>query len=255
VVALAAAGTAHLSAAEAAPPKIERWRPGLEQARDYAATRAGTISFAVRTRHRLYRSDAYRSYPSASVVKAMLMVAYLNHDSVRRRPLRDGDEALLAPMIRWSDNVAATQIRNYVGNGALEHLARRAGMGRFYTHPIWGSTGITAAGQSKLFLRIDRYVVKRHRRYAMGLLGSIVPAQRWGIARVRHRGWALYFKGGWGSGSGAVEHQVALLRRGHRRVALAILTVGSPSHAYGAETLEGVARRLLRGLGKRSRPR
>ena len=48
----------------------------------------------------------------------------------------------------------------------------------------------------------------------MRLLGSIVRSQRWGIARVRPPGWALYFKGGWGSGSGAVDHQVALLRRG-----------------------------------------
>ena len=72
---------------------------------------------------------------------------------------------------------------------------------------------------------------------------------------MQPRGWALYFKGGWGAGTGAVDHQVALLRRGHRRLSLAILTVGSPSHAYGTETLEGVARRLLRGLGRRSMPR
>lgn len=238
-----------------AEPKLERWRPGLEQARAYAATRTGTISFAVRTGRKLYRSDAYRSYPSASVVKAMLMAAYLNHSTVRGRPLGEDDLALLEPMVRWSNNVTATQIRNFVGNGALEHLARRVGMSRFYTHPIWGSTGITAAGQTKLFLHFERYVVKRHRQTAMRLLGSIVPRQRWGVAQAAPPSWALYFKGGWGSGTGAVDHQVALLRRGQRRVALAILTVGSPSHAYGKQTLEGIARHLLRGLGPRSRPR
>ncbi len=67
-------------------------------------------------------------------------------------------------------------------------------------------------------------------------------------------GWALYFKGGWGSGSGAVDHQVALLRRGTRRIAVAIMTTSSPSHEYGKGTLEGVARRLLRGLGPASLP-
>lgn len=247
--------TLAVAPAVAAKPSFESWRPGLEEARAYAATRVGTISFAVRTPRKLYRSDAYRTYPSASVVKAMLMVAYLNHDSVRRRPLGPGDEALLEPMVRWSDNVAATRIRDFVGNGALEHLARRVGMSRFATHPIWGVSQITAAGQAKLFLRIDRFVVRRHRRSAMRLLNTVVPEQRWGIAQVRPRSWALYFKGGWGSGSGAVDHQVALLRRGKRRVAVAVLTVGSPSHAYGKQTLEGVARRLLRGLGPRSRPR
>lgn len=239
----------------AAPDRLERWRPGLEAARSYAATRAGTISFAVRTRRRLYRSDAYRSYPSASVVKAMLMVSYLNHPGVRARKLDDGDRALLGPMIRWSDNVAATRVRDYVGNAVLERLARRAGMARFATAASWGSTQVTAAGQSKLLLRIDRYVVARHRDTALRLLARIVPRQRWGLARVPHPGWRLHFKGGWGDGDGDVDHQVALLRRGERRIAVAIFTAGNPSHAYGKQTLEGIAGRLLRGLGSDSRPR
>jgi hypothetical protein len=255
IVALVAWAAAMAPSAAADGPRFERWRPGLEQARAYAATRVGTISFAVRTARKLYRSDAYRTYSSASVVKAMLMVAYLNHDSVRGRPLHRGDLDLLEPMVRWSDNIAASQVRNFVGNGALEQLADRVGMDRFYAHPVWGGSQITAAGQTKLFRKLDRYVVKRHRRTALRLLGSIIPAQRWGIARAVPRSWALYFKGGWGSGSGAVDHQVALLRRGHRRFSIAILTSGSIDHAYGKQTLEGVARRLLRGLGPRSFPR
>lgn len=237
-------------------PAVEakRWRPDLEAARAYAAQRAGTISFALRTRHRLYRSDAYRVYRSASVVKAMLLVAYLNHDSVRGRKLTSADRALLDPMIRWSDNVAATRVRDFVGNGALEHLADRVGMGRFASAPSWGDTQITAAGQSKLFLRIDRYVVRRHRAAALRLLRTVIGPQRWGIAQAPHRGWTLYFKGGWGD-YGEVDHQVALLRRGKRRIAVAILMTGFPSHDYGKQTLEGIARRLLRGLGPRSQPR
>lgn len=248
---LAAAATP----AAAAPAELERWRPGLEAAREYAATRAGSISFALRTPRRLYRSDAYRPYRSASVVKAMLMVAYLNHPSVRGRPLHGGDRALLAPMVRWSDNVAASRVRDLVGNGALQRLADRVGMRRFATAASWGSTQITAAGQSKLFLRIDRYVVRRHGDTALRLLRTVVGPQRWGIARAPHPGWSLHFKGGWGDGDGEVDHQVALLRRGKRRLALAIFTAANPSHAYGKQTLAGVARRLLRGLGPRSRPR
>jgi hypothetical protein len=41
---------------------------------------------------------------------------------------------------------------------------------------------------------------------------------------------------------------VAQLRRGDLRVALAIMTTGNPSHKYGKATLEGVAKRLLKGL-------
>jgi Beta-lactamase enzyme family len=248
---------ATLLAALAASPalaKPDRWRPGLEAAREYAAARTGTISFAVRTRHRLYRSDAYRVYCSASVVKAMLMVAYLNHESVRGRALGAADRALLDPMVRWSDNVAASRVRDFVGNAALERLADRVGMGRFAAMPSWGDTQITAAGQSKLFLRIDRYVVRRHRATALRVLGSIASGQRWGIARAPHPGWDLHFKGGWGD-YGEVDHQIALLRNGRRRFAVAILSTAFPSHEYGKQTLEGIARRLLRGLGPRSRPR
>ena len=58
----------------------------------------------------------------------------------------------------------------------------------------------------------------------------------------------MYFKGGWGSGSGAVDHQVALLKRGEERVAVAVFTASNGSHATGKQTLEGVFRHLLQGL-------
>lgn len=186
---------------------------------------------------------------SASVVKAMLMVAYLNRADVRRRALRPADRALLAPMIRSSDNVAATRVRDIVGNGALRRLARRVPMTRFATSPLWGHSRITARDQTRMWLRFESFVPRRHRAFAMRLLRSIVPRQRWGFGEVAlPAGWRLHFKGGWGSGTGLVDHQVALLRRGEERVAVAILTTGSPSHAYGKQTLRSVAARLLHGL-------
>jgi hypothetical protein len=215
------------------------WHPHVRDAGEYAAARAGHVSFGVRTVHRLRGLGVDHVVPSASVVKARLLVAYLRQPSVRHRGLRRADRALLGPMIRRSDNAAASQVCNIIG------------------YPIrpWGLTPIDVAGQTRFFLHIDRRIPTRHRRYAMRLLGSIVPSQRWGIARVRPRGWALYFKGGWGSGTGWADHQVALLRRGRRRLAVAILITSSPSHEYGKETLRGVAARLLRGLGPRSAPR
>jgi hypothetical protein len=229
----------------AAPPAAADWRPDVRAASEWAGARAGQVSLSVRTEHRVWGRDARRAVPAASVLKAMLLVAYLReHD----RPLTAADRALLAPMIRWSDNVAATRVRDLVGDDGLVRLARRAGMRHFRPAPIWGLSSVDAADQSRYLLHIDRLVPRRHRRYALRLLGSVVRSQRWGIARVRPPGWALYFKGGWGSGSGAVDHQVALLRRGRRRVAVAIMTTSSPSHEYAKATLEGVARRLLRGL-------
>jgi beta-lactamase class A len=227
------------------------WKPDVEAAREYAQTRAGQISFAVRTEAHLYGVDTRRTVPSASVLKAMLLVAYLRQPNVRGRALTKADRDLLTPMIRWSDNVAATRVRDIVGNDGLVRLARRVGMRAFTPAAIWGLSRIDAADQTLFFLHIERYIPRRHRATALRLLSSIVPSQRWGIARVRPAGWALYFKGGWGSGTGAVDHQVALLRRGKRRLSVAILTTNSPSHDYGKQTLRGVAARLLGGLAVR----
>lgn len=235
-------------AAAMAPP---HWSPDVAAARHYLATRGGDVSFSVRTERRQWGYRRLRVVPSASVLKAMLMVAYLNRREVRDRPLRERDLRLLRPMIRRSDNTTASYIRNLVGNRGLRRLAHRVGMRRFtpVAHP-WGNSLVNAADQTRFFLHLERFVPERHRGRALRLLHSIVPAQRWGVAQVAPRGWDLYFKGGWGSGSGAVDHQVALLRRGPLRVSVAVMTTSNGSHAYGKATLRGVFRRLLRGLSR-----
>ncbi len=226
----------------------ERWQPDVAGAAAWASARQGSVTFAVRTGDRLAGRGLDRQFPSASVIKAMLLVTYLRQTSVRDRPLDAGEKALLAPMIRRSDNIAATRVRDIVGNPAIVSLARRAAMTRFVIHPHWGLSLITARDQTRFFLDIESLLPDRHRAYALRLLRTIVPSQRWGMAQVIPAAWELYFKGGWGSGTGAVDHQVGLLARGEHRVAIAVLTVGNPSHAYGKATLRGVSRRLLRGL-------
>ena len=237
------------AAADAAAPS-PWWTPDVASARHYLNQRAGTVSFAVRTQSRVWGHRRLRVVPAASVLKAMLMVAYLNRRQVRDRRLQRGDLRLLRPMIWRSDNVTASYIRDLVGNRGLRRVARRAGMRRFtpVAHP-WGHSLVNAADQTRFFLQLERSVPKRHRRRALRLLGSVVPSQRWGVGRVAPRHWKLHFKGGWGSGTGAVDHQVALLRRGRMRVSVAVMTTSNGSHAYGKETLRGVFRRLLRGLG------
>src|SRR5262249_998532 len=66
-------------------------------------------------------------------------------------------------------------------------------------------------------------------------------------------GWRVYFKGGWGSGSGAVDHQVALLTHGDIRLSVAVLTAANGSHAAGKATLEGIFPRRLNNLSASGR--
>jgi hypothetical protein len=237
-------------AAPAAPPP--HWKPDVAAARAYAEGRTGDVSFAVRTERRAWSWRGTTTYRSASVVKAMLLVAYLRRADVRGRALRAGERALLDPMVRRSDNGAASAIHARVGPAALGALARRVGMRRFVAHPVWGGSTITADDQARLFLRIDRLVPRRHRRYAMRLLRGVVPEQRWGIAAVVPSGWEIAFKGGWGRGvTRQVDHQAALLTNAGLRVSVVVLTGDNPTDGYGTATIRGVAERLLRGLDGR----
>jgi len=230
------------------------WKPGVRGAIAYASQRRGEIAFAVRTRSHSWGWRNAVPFRSASVVKAMLLAAYLNLPSVRGRALHRDELRLLGPMILWSDNEAASRVFAIVGTGGLRLVAYRSNMRHFTpVEGSWSASGITAADQTRFFLRLPRLFPTRHRRYAMHLLESIVRGQRWGIARVRPPGWRLYFKGGWTEEPRWIDHQAALLTRGNRAISIAILTEGSGSHSYGRATLRGIAARLLAGLAYRPR--
>lgn len=249
-VAATVAGALLLPPAPVVAQERVEWRPRTALAKAYAAERDGSISFAaIGTGGRMRGHRAATPVPAASVIKVMFMVAYLRQPSVRGRALTDADRDLLRPMIRRSDNATATRIADMLGPRPMRRLARRADMQDFsYTRP-WGLSRTSARDQARFMLRIRRHLPDRHERYALRLLARIVERQRWGIGEVDTSGWRKQFKGGWGSGTGAVDHQVVRLqRRNGQRVALAVMTTGSPSHAYGKRTLRGVFRRLLRNL-------
>lgn len=224
------------------------WAKRVSAARAYLRDRAGQVAFAVVDETgtlRGLRGDV--QYRSASLVKAMFLVAYLNR--IPDRALTRGDRALLKPMIIRSDNDAATRVRSITGPGRVYGVAKRAGMTRFVLKERWGDTLVTAADQARFFARIDRLVTERHRSYARSLLAAIVREQRWGVPPAVPEGWRVFFKGGWRPlGERRLVNQAAMIESGDRRAALAVLTVDNPSHEYGTETIRGVARRVLRGL-------
>jgi hypothetical protein len=236
-------------AARADPAAPPTWKSRMAAAERYAESRSGTIGFAVVDEGgRLHGYHAARPARSASLLKPMLLVAYLRRPDVRRRDLASWERRLLTPMIRRSDNTNVPRLIGLVGERRLARLAEAAGMGRFTLNmPFWGSSETTARGQARFFHRIDKLVPGRHRAYAMRLLATVVPSQRWGVGRVPQPGWRLYFKGGWSTGTGRVDHQVALYPAGDERFSLALFTQFDPDHEYGKKTLRGLAVRLLLG--------
>ena len=224
------------------------WNGAFESAQLYARSRSGRVSFVlVDSNGRSHRPHPARHYHSASVVKAMLLVAYLRRHDVRHRRLRSSERSKLVPMIERSDNSQASRCFRIVGRSGLERLARRAGMRHFASDAYWGSTHITAGDQARFFARIDRLVPARHRHFARHVLSHIVESQRWGIPAAVESRARVFFKGGWRPEHGAwVVHQVALVERRGRRAALAVLTDGDPTFGYGTRTVKGIARRALR---------
>jgi hypothetical protein len=219
----------------------------VEAAKLFAAERAGRVSFAVVDTSGALTCDRCRlSYDAASVVKAMLLVAYLNHLAKRGEPLAADHEAYLASMIRVSDNDAATAIYAHVGDEGLTELAAEAQMTDFHVSGSWASARITAADQARLFAALDELTAPEYRDYARALLSSISTEQSWGIPEVLRPEWQIFFKGGWLTHEdGSLVHQVARLEQGERTMAIAILTDGSPSDEYGRATIHGIAARVL----------
>lgn len=86
---------------------------------------------------------------SASVIKSMLLVAYLRRKAVRDRDLHRWERQTLRPMIKKSRDDPATAIFGIVGQDGLRRLADRAGMTGFATSPRWGLSQITARDMAR----------------------------------------------------------------------------------------------------------
>jgi beta-lactamase class A len=207
------------------PPAVYPPPAAVRRTQRFAAAR-GDVSFAVLDRSLGLRGyDQDRQFSSASVSKALLLAAELRRLDREGLPLDGATRALLEPMITYSDNGAADAVYARVGDEGLDEVAERAGMGDFEPTPgFWGGDQITAADMARFFYRLDANLPRRHRAYGKRLL-----------ART-----------GGEHNSGPVTHQAALLehRRGER-LALAVLT-GEAPWGGGFETIEGVARRLLK---------
>src|SRR5918995_2572556 len=116
VLAMAAVGTAGGNRAgaiahQALDAKPKSWKPDVKRARKYAKRRASDVRFSiVDVEGRRYGFHPGRTAPMASTIKVMLLAVYLRRGAVRDRQLHSRDRELLGPMIRRSDNDAATTV-------------------------------------------------------------------------------------------------------------------------------------------------
>ena len=219
-------------------------------AETYLDTRAGHTGFAVvDTSGQLSGVRMHDRFHSASLIKAMLLVAYLRMLDAQHRGLDSSSTSLLYPMIHVSDNNAASAVFSIVGGAGLTALAQAAGMTDFALDPggAWGLSEISAADQARFFYEQDQLIPGQFDAYARGLLSGISSDQSWGIPAAARPAFEVFFKGGWLPETGWTINQAARLERPGQRIALSVLTSGDPSMLYGEETLQGVTARLIAG--------
>jgi hypothetical protein len=208
--------------------------------------RAGRTSLAVLDSHgHLGGARLREHFETASVVKVMMLVAFLQMRDAEHRALGANDNALLYPMIHVSDNNAASAVFAIVGSSAVSRVAREAGMSDYAPGVGWWAYTQTSAGdQARLFLALQRLIPHRFYAYARGLMAGIEPSQSWGVPPVARPRWQVFFKTGALPERG-LFNEVARLERGPITFTIAVFTDGDPSMAYGEQTIEGVAAILL----------
>ena len=156
----------------------------LRSATRYAASRGGKVAFAVADgRGAVAGVGLDRQFPSASLSKAMVLVAFLRQ--AERRGVRPTAAELesLGYMIRLSDNGSADTIYAKVGDGPMRELARAAGMRHFSIAGQWASARVTAADQARFFLALDDLTPPRYRSLERDLLETVSPLQSWASPR------------------------------------------------------------------------
>jgi hypothetical protein len=215
-------------------------------AASFLAARAGRTSFAVLdSSGRLSGLNVREHFETASVVKVMFLTAYLQRLAAAHRQLDSYDRSLLYPMIHESNNEDASAVLGIVGQGAVERVAREAGM-QDYAPGVgwWAYSQTSAADQARFFAQLHSLIPARFYGYARELLSTIEPSQSWGVPPVARPDWRVYFKTG-ALPSQGLFNEVALLQRGDVSFTLAVFTDGEPSMEYGEQTIAGVAQRLL----------
>jgi hypothetical protein len=242
-------GTGHLPDGFPGPVAIAR-------AERYLASRGGRTALAViDSEGRLSGVNLNEQFITGSVVKAMLLVAYLRHlEAIGQHYIDPYSASFLYPMINVSDNDAASKCWSIVGDAGLYAVAAAAGMTHFSIDTTatwggsWGAALIAAADQARFFFEMDSLIPREFVGYASFLLSTIAGYESWGMPAIaRPLGYAVFFKAGWRPSPDVfLVHQIARLQGHHHTFAIAVMTDGDPDMEYGIDTIQGVTQALMR---------
>jgi beta-lactamase class A len=214
--------------------------------------RAGIMVLDVRT-GASFGFQADKGFVVASVAKVNILIARL----MTQKRLTPVERGLTRRMIRVSDNRAASALYKIIGNGTGMALANtRLGLNCTFPYPqAWGATRTCPADQIKLLTTLVKAkspVPELSRAYALQLMGSVIPSQRWGISAAARKGERVALKNGWTplrfQGSGWAINSIGRIQCSEHDFLIAVFSSEQPSMGAGIATVEHLAQMTTNAL-------
>jgi len=251
-------------APHSSPPRVATSPFTGRRLRAYLAGRSGHVTAALydaRTKKTWLYHPQFAQY-TASIVKVEIMGTALHEAEAAGRDLPAAEAALMPSMIENSDNDSATTLLQDVGGpSAIARFDRSAGLNDTVPSrlalipgtslPGWGLTTTTALDELTLvsnFAYPSSALSDAARKYGLSLMEHIEADQDWGVSGGVPAGTTVALKNGWlpvGS-SGWQVNSIGWISGHGRNYVLAVLTDGSPTEAYGIDTIETIGRDVYR---------
>lgn len=230
----------------------------------YLRGRPGPVTAMVKdlTTGEVYRYHRGERLITASTAKVQILMALLLKTPWKKLSKKTRHDADL--MIRYSDNEAADRLWLRIGGApGFTKAGRKLGLkstqgvaGDCLDLYCWGITRTSAEDQIRLMnaLKSDRSPLKKpDREQVLKLMGKVVAEQKWGVSAAACKGWHTALKNGWlkrvSTKRWAVV-SVGIVSGGGHDYAIAVLTEGSAEVGTGIATVEGVAKRIMKGFRK-----
>ena len=195
----------------------------------------------------------------ASVVKLDVLETLMAERARSGTELSASDQTLAEEMIEDSDNDAATSLWYEVGGASsIRSFNYAAGLADTapsscvncpgFPWPGWGLT-TTIPGDQLALLRVlvepNSLLTSAERSYALSLMESVTPAQRWGVSGGVPAQATVALKNGWLSLSSADNdwqiNSVGWISGSGRDYLMAVLTTRNPTEQYGIDTIDELA--------------
>ncbi|TYK43207.1 serine hydrolase [Actinomadura decatromicini] len=201
-------------------------------------------------------------FVTASVMKVDILASLVLQRQGGRRSLPGDQRELAGHMIRESDNSAADALYSAAGGSDGVRRANQR-LGLRDTTPFAGSWGSSLTSPSDQVLLLRTLVSETSpigapgRGYILGLMGSVLREQAWGVSAAARPGERVALKNGWTpvyhQGHGWAVNSVGRITGPDHDFLVAVCSGDSPTMEAGVATVEHMAAMVV-GTLRTSRP-